>query len=142
MENIVNHLIRKDNIEYIIQLIRIAKSDDFICEKEMDFLYRIGKDKGFTVPEINSLIETKGTTNYIAPNEVFKCFEQIYGIVQMALIDGIIDKKDMHFINSYAINLGFKEGDIPNLILLLISGIKQGVSEEDLYETYKMGKKS
>lgn len=138
MENKIN----PDNLEYIIQLIRIAKMDKFICEKEMDFLHQEGLNNGFTIPEINSLIETKGTTNYIAPNEVFKFFKQIYGIIQIALIDGIIDNKDMQLIKNFAFNLGFKEGEIPNLILLLISGIKQGISEEDLFETYKMGKKS
>ena len=55
----------------------------------------------------------------------------------MTLADEIIDKNEMRLASSFAANSGFKESEIPNLLVLLIRGIKQGKDVEDLFETYK-----
>lgn len=137
-----NHSIKKDNIEYFVQLVRIAMADDILSNNENELLHRIGKKIGFTDPEIDNLIDTTGKANFIPPYELSKRFEQVYHIVKMTLADGVIDKTEMRLASSFAANSGFKESEIPNLLVLLISGIKQGIDEEDLFETYKMAKKS
>jgi hypothetical protein len=60
----------------------------------------------------------------------------------MVLSDGIIDKNEMRLATSFAIKSGFNENEIPGLLLLLISGIKQGNDEDDLFELYKKSRKS
>jgi hypothetical protein len=140
--DISNHSIKKDNIEYFVQLIRIAMADDIISNNENELLHRIGKKIGFTDPEIDNLIETTGKANFIPPYELSKRFEQVYDIVRMTLVDGVIDKSEMRLASNFAANSGFKESEIPNLLVLLISGIKQGKDDEELFEAYKKGKKS
>ncbi len=137
-----NHSIKKDNIEYFVQLVRIAMADDILSNNENELLHRIGKKIGFTDPEIDNFINTAGKANFIPPYELSQRFGQVYNIVKMTLADGIIDKNEIRLANSFAANSGFKETEIPNLLVLLINGIKQGIDEEDLFETYKMAKKS
>jgi len=137
-----NQSIKRDNIEYFIQLIRIAMADDMISNNELALLHRIGKKTGFTDQEIDNFIETTGKSNFISPAELSKRFEQVYDIVKMVLADGVIDKNEMRLASSFAANSGFKESEIPNLLVLLITGIKQGIDEEELFETYRIAKKS
>ncbi len=137
-----NQSIKRDNIEYFIQLIRIAIADDMISNNELALLHRIGKKTGFTDQEIDNFIETTGKSNFISPAELSKRFEQVYDIVKMVLADGVIDKNEMRLASSFAANSGFKESEIPNLLVLLITGIKQGIDEEELFETYRIAKKS
>jgi replication initiation and membrane attachment protein DnaB len=136
-----DHPVKKQNIEYFVQLVRISLADDIITNSEMELLYRMGKKFGFTEPEVENLIETTGKSNFIPPYELSARFEQVYDIVRMTLADGVIDKNEMRLASSFAANSGFKENEIPNLLLLLITGIKQGKDQEDLFEAYKKERK-
>ena len=137
-----DHPVKKQNIEYFVQLVRIALADDIITTNEMELLHRIGKRLGFTEPEIVNIIETTGKSYYIPPYELSARFEQVYDIVNMTLADGVIDKNEMRLASSFAANSGFKESEIPNLLILLINGIKQGSDHEDLFEVYKKQRKT
>ena len=57
-------------------------------------------------------------------------------MIKMALSDGNIDKNEMRLLTSFAIKSGFPENEIPKLLLLLISGLKQGNDEEFLFDIY------
>lgn len=131
------HSHKKDNVEYFIHLIHIARADGTISHNESHLLHRIGKKLGFTDPEIEKLIQTSGKSDYIPPYELFKKFEKVYEIVNMTMVDGVIDEGEMHLASSFAIKSGFKESEITALLHLLIAGIKQGKDEEDLFEEYK-----
>jgi hypothetical protein len=137
-----DHSIKKQNIEFFIYLVRIAMADSIISNSEMKLLHRMGKKLGFTDPEIDNLIETTGKADYIPSNELSKRFEQVYDIVMMTLVDGVIDKNEMRLVRGFIVKSGFKENEIPYLLILLTGGIKQGKSEEELFEVYKKEKKS
>jgi hypothetical protein len=137
-----NHSMKKLNIEYFVHLVRIAMADNIIGNSEMELLHRMGKKLGFTDPEINNLIETKGRSDYIPPNELSKRFERVYDVVMMTLVDGAIDKNEMRLVRGFIVKSGFKEREIPYLLILLIGGIGQGKNEEELFEVYKKEKKT
>ncbi|MCX6327434.1 MAG: hypothetical protein NT144_12425 [Bacteroidia bacterium] len=139
--NYFDHPIKKQNIDYFVHLVRIAKADDVISNHELELLHRIGKKLGFADPEINNLIESTGKSDFIPPYELSKRFDQVYEIVKMTLADGLVDNNEMHLARGFAIKSGFNENEIPNLLVLLIRGIKEGKDEEDLFELYKKEKK-
>ena len=130
------------NRDYFVHLIRIAKADDVISNPELELLHRIGKTLDFTVPEIDNLIETTDRSDYNPPPELSQRFEQLYGVVKMTLADGMIDKKEMRIVSSFAAKSNFREDEIPHLLVLLISGIKQGKTAEELFDVYKKERKS
>lgn len=136
--NYLNSSVKQQNIEYFTHLVRIAKADDIVSTPELELMHRMGKMMGFDDTEIDQLIESTAKSDYIPPYELSRRFEQVYGMIKMALSDGIIDKNEMRFTTSFAIKSGFPENEIPKLLLLLISGIKQGNDIEDLFELYKV----
>jgi uncharacterized tellurite resistance protein B-like protein len=135
------HPQKKQNKEYFVHLVRIAKADNIMSHKELELLHRIGKNLGFTDPEIDGLIETTNKSDYHPPYELSKRFDQLYEIVKMALADGHIDHQEMRLATSFAIKSNFDEGEIPSLLVLLIHGIKDGKDEEELFEAYKNKRK-
>ena len=134
---IFNHSAKKQNIDYFTQLVRIALADDIITNNESELLHRIGKKLGFTDPEIENLIDTTGKLDYIPPYELSQRFEQLYDVIKMILADGSIDKNEIRLASGFASKSGFLESEIPNLLVLLIKGIKQAKDHEKLFETYK-----
>ncbi len=142
--NILSHFehpVKKQNKEYFVHLVRVAKADDIVSHHELELLIRIGRKLGFTEPEINSLFETTGKSDYIPPYELSKRFDQVYEIVKMTLADGLIDKNEMRLASSFAFKSGFWEDEIPILLVNLIQGIKEGKEEEELFEEYKSKRK-
>lgn len=135
------HHDKKQNKEHFIDLIQVALADGIIDQKEMELLHRMGRNLGFTDPEIDGLIESSYKAVHVPPYELSKRFEQVYNIVKMILADGLIDDNEMRLANIYATKLSFTENEIPKLLALLINGIREGKDEEDLLEIYKKERK-
>lgn len=143
--NLFNHFDhpgKKHNTEYFSHLVHIAKADEILSNTELDLLHRIGRKLGFTDPEIDKLINTKSKSDFIPPYELSKRFDQVYEIVKMTTADGVIDKNEMRLARNFAVKSGFEENEIPKLLSLLLSGIKEGKDEEDLFEIYKKERKN
>lgn len=135
--NYFDHPMKKQNKEYFVHLIKIAKADDIITNTELELLNRIGRNLGFTAPEIEILLETTDNADYHPPYELARRFDHVYEIVKMTLEDGVIDLREMRLANVFALKSGFSETEIPVLLNLLISGIPEGKDEEELFEKYK-----
>ena len=142
LTDVSDHSIKKQNREYFIHLVRIAKADDIITNNELELLHQIGSKLRFTDPEIDTLIETTSKSDYIPPYELSERFEQVFEIVKMTLSDGIIDKNEMRLASNFASKSGFTENEIPNLLVLLISATRQGRDEEELFGQYKKERKA
>ncbi len=136
-----DHPQKKQNKDYFVHLVRIAKADDIMSPSELDLLHRIGKKLGLTEPEIDKLIEITDKSDYHPPYELSKRFDQLYEIVKMTLADGKIDNQEMRLATAFAVKSNFNEIEIPSLLALLIHGIKEGKDEEDLFEKYKKNRK-
>ncbi len=136
-----DHAEKKQNKEHFMHLIQVAMADGMVDQAETEMLHRLGRKMGFTDSEIDVLIESSRKQTYNPPYEFQKRFEQFYEIVKMVLADEVIDENEMHLANSFAIKLGFSESEIPDLIVFVISGIRQGKDDEDLFEEYKKQRK-
>jgi hypothetical protein len=131
---------KKQNEDYLIHLIRIAKSDNTISDPELKLLQQLGIELGYTEHEIVDLIEITKMSDYNPPIEPAARFEQVYNIVRMALADGSIDKNEMRLASGFASQSGFSDTEIPGLLVLLLSGIREGKSAEDLFKSFKKRK--
>jgi hypothetical protein len=136
-----DHSIKKQNSEFFIHVVRVAKADDYVSDTELDMLHQMGRKMGYSDPEIDSLILTTDKSDYIPPYQLFDRFEQLYIIVKMILADGVIDNTEMRLATSFALKSGFTEKENPRLLVILISGIRQGKNEEELFEEYKKERK-
>jgi hypothetical protein len=136
-----DHPLKKQNKEYYIHLVHIAKADDVVSHKELELLVRIGKSLGFTDPEIELLVETTGKSDYDPPYELSRRFNQVYEIMKMTLADGVIDKSEMCLARAFAIKSRFTESEIPYMLVLIMRGIREGKDVEDIYEVFKKNRK-
>jgi hypothetical protein len=135
-----DHSTKKQNEDYFIHLIRIAKADNTISNTELKLLNHLGKELGYLESEIADLIETTKMSDYIPPYELSERFGQVYNVVRMTLADGSIDKNEMRLASSFALQSGFSDSEIPRLLVLLLSGIREGKSAEDLFKVFKKQK--
>lgn len=136
-----DHPIKKQNKEFFVHLVKIAMADGIIWHTELELLQRMGRKLGFTEPEIKNLIDMAAKEDHNPPYELAKRFEQLYDVVYMTLADGQIDNHEMRLASGFAAKSGFKESEIPALLVMIMRGIKDGKDAEDLFETYKKTRK-
>jgi len=132
-----DHPSRKQDKEHFGHLIQIAMADGKIETSELEMLHRFGSKLGLTAPEVDDLLETSKKSAYIPPYELSKRFGQLYDVIKMVYADGQINNNEMRLATGLALKSGFAEEELPILLALLISGIKNGDDEEDLFDLYK-----
>lgn len=128
---------KKHNRDYFIQLLNIAKADGTISESESTLLHRLGKRLGFTDEEIEHIMANPGQSSYHAPVELAQKFEQFYDVVKMILADGIVTDEERKIASHFAVASGFQESETALLMDVLVTGIRNGVDEDDLFSEYK-----
>jgi uncharacterized membrane protein YebE (DUF533 family) len=132
-----DHPERKQDKEHFKHLVQVALADGIIDDLEIKMLHRMGRNMGFTDPEIEGLLESTKDSAYIPPYELSKRFNQLFCMVKIILADGVIDQNEMRLTTGLALKSGFVEGEIPVILDLLIKGIRNGKDEEDLFLLYK-----
>lgn len=127
---------RNQDEEHFYHLVQLAIADGVIHDDEMQMLHRCGRSIGLSDLEIDDTIESTKKTTFIPPYELSKRFEQMYDMVKMILADGKIDNTEMRLVTGLALKSGFNENEIPGLLGILISGIRNGDDDEDLFKVY------
>lgn len=140
MLNYFDHHDKKASKEHFLHLIQVANADGVIDRKESELLHRVGKRLGFTDPEIDELIQKHDSKIYTPPYELEERFHQLYDVVAMAMADGVLFTNEINMIKRLAIASSFSDADTEKLLNLIVNGIKQNRSEEELFQTFKQRK--
>lgn len=123
--------------EHLIHLIQVSRTDGKISSDEMELLHKEGKKFGLTEPEIDTLILSEKEHHYQPPYSLSEKFDHIYNIAGMILADDVIDAAEMKMIKRFAIEAGFADNIVEDLIALVLEGVKNGEDEEKLFKTFK-----
>ena len=105
-------------------------ADGVIEAKELETLYRIGRESYKLSPEeINNFVVSAGTS-FIAPNKMEDRISILYEMAEIAWADNKIDETEKSLIVRYAIRLGFKEENAEGIADFMLQQVKDGVNKE------------
>ncbi len=133
----VTHHGKRVNKEAFLHLIQVSKTDKNISKQEYELLHKEGRKFGLTVPEIDRLIASERDQHYHQPYSLQDKFEHLYQVAQMILADEVVDESEKKMLRKFAIEAGFSDKTIEKLIDLLLRGVKNNESEEDLLKEFR-----
>lgn len=133
----VTHHGKKVNKDYFITLIQVSKTDGKIAPTELEMLHKEGRKFGLTDPEIDKLIQSESSHVYHAPYSLQDKFEHLYNVSVMILADEEVTENEKKLLRKFAIEAGFEDKAIDKLINLLLDGIRNNESEEDLLDKFR-----
>jgi hypothetical protein len=128
---------KKVNKEYFINLIQVSKSDGNISPEELDIIYKEGIKFGLAEPEIEKLIDSEADHVYHAPYSLTDKFSHLYNVAVMILADDEVTEKEKRLLRRFAIEAGFNDKAVDDLMELLLEGIRRNESEESLLSQFK-----
>lgn len=108
----------------------MVMADGVIEAKELETLYRIGRDCYHLTPEeINRNVVSAGTS-FVAPDRMEDRITILYEMAEIAWADGVIDNTEKSLLSRYAIRLGFKEENADGIAEFMLQQVKDGISKE------------
>lgn len=117
---------------HIVNLGALAKIDGHIDAAEMEHIISIGERKGMRAQDVRSLLADAENIKLSMPNNDLDRFDQIYDLVEMMLADGIVDDSEMDFCIDLATKMGFRKAVVGVLIKKITTGVKDGLSREEI----------
>lgn len=122
---------------HYLHLIQVARADGKIDPQEMVILHKEGKRFGLTDSEINILIEKEKDHHYHPPYSLDEKFEDLYYITEMILADNEISEGEAKLLRKFAVEVGFDERAIEILKDVMINGIRNRETEEDILRKFR-----
>jgi len=133
----ITHHGKRVNKEHFIHLILISRVDGKVDPSELELLHKEGRKFGLTDPEIDKLIADENVNHYHPPYGLDEKFEQLYNIAQMILADDVVTESEMKIMKRFAIEAGFADNLIDELLKLLLEGVAKGEDEDKLFSAFK-----
>ena len=122
---------------HYLHLIQAARADGKIDRQEMTILHKEGRRFGLTDAEIDELIEKERDHHYNPPYSLDDKFEDLFYIAEMILADDDVSDDEAKLLRKFAVEVGFDERTIEILNEVLIGGIRNRDSEEEILKKFK-----
>ena len=115
-----------------LSLYCMVMADGVVEAKELEILYRIGRENYHLTPEeINKYVISAGTS-FVAPEKIDDCISILYEMAEIAWADGEIDVAEKSLLSRYAVRLGFKEENADDIADFMLQQVYKGVSKTDV----------
>lgn len=120
-----------DRKSYLRELIKVAKADGYLDEKEYEFILKIGHKLSCSPDEIKALSEGVKLED---PSDASQSREHklklIFDLVVLMMIDGTIDSKELGLCKSVAMKSGFEPEVIDDIVHRISTLTQSGSSIE------------
>lgn len=115
-----------------LSLYCMVMADGVVEAKELETLYRIGRENyHLTAEEINKNVVSAGTS-FVAPDKMEDRLSILYEMAEIAWADGEIDETEKSLLARYAIRLGFKEENAEGISEFMLQQVKDGITQNDV----------
>ncbi|MBQ8466138.1 MAG: TerB family tellurite resistance protein [Prevotella sp.] len=115
-----------------LSLYCMVMADGVVEAKELETLYRIGRENYHLTPEeINKNVVTAGTS-FVAPDKMEERISILYEMAEIAWADEEIDDTEKSLLARYAVRLGFKEENAADISDFMLQQVHEGVGQDEV----------
>ena len=115
-----------------LSLYCMVMADGVVEAKELETLYRIGREIYHLTPEeINKNVVAAGTS-FIAPDRLEDRISILYEMAEIAWADGKIDETEKSLLARYAVRLGFLSKNANDIAEFMLQQVKDGVARTEI----------
>ena len=107
---------KKIKLEHFANIVAVAASDGVISDEELDLLKDRAIEYGLSEKDVNDLIDSAQSLEFIIPMNNIEKEEQLSEAVLMSMIDGKIDDREYEICKKIAIKLGFTQKHLDYII--------------------------
>ena len=113
-------------------LVALAKVDNFIANTERNLVFKIGERNGLSEEEVELIVEETTPSEAHIPLNDSERFDDLFDLVHLMLVDGIIHESEIDFCMNMAEKLGFKKAIVGVLVRKISMNIVSGLNRESI----------
>lgn len=111
---------------HFLALYCMILADGVIDVKELETLYRIGKEQyGLTEKEINQAVLQNGNS-FTVPENIDSKIKLLYNLATIAWADGVLEDTERNLMRKYISRLGFLDENIDAIAEFIFNSVKEG----------------
>ncbi len=114
----------KEKKSHFKNLIMLACVDGDFDDNEKKFLIQRGIDWGLSEKQAISVIQNPQSVKLVIPKDPNKRLAQLEDLVVMTLADGVIEQIEVDFVQTLAVQMGFRPSDVERMIVAIIEAVK------------------
>jgi hypothetical protein len=124
----------KESFVNIFALFLKSKS---VTKKNLDCIFKWGIQLDIPEDELNFILNNPDSINFESPANKIEAAEQIYDLVYMIYLDGIVEDVELEVAMIYAEKLGFNRGIVGDLLKAIDSAKGDGLPREQVKKELK-----
>jgi uncharacterized tellurite resistance protein B-like protein len=103
------------SLDQISLLAQLSKVDGDLDQLEINMIHYIGKLHGFTIEQIDNIIDKPTKVGDLSSLDDDLRFEYLFNLVQLMKIDGRVTNSEIDYCEKLAVRLGYRAGVIAEL---------------------------
>lgn len=117
---------------HLKNLVALSKVDNFIAKTERELIYKIGERNGLSEELVENIVEETSTSEAHIPLNDSERFDDLFDLVHLMLVDGIIHESEIDFCMVMAEKLGFKKAIVGVLVRKISMNIASGLNRDNI----------
>ena len=120
LSDLFNSYDKKKRRSHFKNLFSIARADGNVDRAEMDLVIGLAEKFHMSTEEVTRIIRNPEDIPLITPKTAEERMEHLYDLINVMMVDGRIDEKELFLCKSLALKLGCSEETIDGLLRDLI----------------------
>ncbi len=120
LSDLFNSYDKKKRRSHFKNLFSIARADGDVDRAEMDLVIGLAEKFHMSTEEVTRIIRNPEDIPLITPKTAEERMEHLYDLINVMMVDGRIDEKELFLCKSLALKLGCSEETIDGLLRDLI----------------------
>ena len=110
----------------------VAAKYGVINNEERAVLAFVAQKWKLTDEDLRDVTEHPNAIEMALPNDRLACFQQLYDLVEIMIVDGMVRIKERELCTSLAVNLGFTPDAVDTIIQAILKGNLSSRDEKDI----------
>ncbi|WMJ73079.1 TerB family tellurite resistance protein [Cytophagaceae bacterium ABcell3] len=122
----------KHQKSHLRNLIALAKTDGFMSDSEIEYIFRVGDKMGLKYEDTQAVLEDVSVYDFVKPSNDDERFNEIFNLVQLMLVEGKIEDAEMDFCIEIARKSGVRPAIAGVLVRKITMDLMKGLNKETI----------
>ena len=121
---------KKKRLSHVCNLVALSRMDGVMTLDEQEIILEVAENSGMTQEELDKILEHPEEVKSCIPRKKSERIEQLYDLVMLMMVDGVIDEMELALCHVVAEKMGFDS----EIVDVMVASIIDMITHEVVFE--------